>query len=149
MVVGDVTEMNVTEAAERMGYHPGSIRRLIADGRLPARWDHTNERWLINAADVESYNPASEGQPSPVLRDYPVPEGFDLQGRYRGRVREYLPGRGYSVREFADAMGVDYSLVFMVDNGDRAASPQYRAKACAILEYPESVLFYRSESIDN
>lgn len=148
-MVIETNRMTVNEAAEELGYHAGSIRRLIADGKLPAQWDHEQDRWMIDPADIASYRPDPEGQPSPALRDYPVPAGYDLSGRYRGRVKEYLPDRGYTVKAFAEAMGVDYSLVFLVDNGKRAASPAYRAKACALLEYPEATLFYPAGEDDH
>lgn len=137
----EAQRMNVNEAADALGYHAGSIRRLIADGKIAAKWDKESDRWMIDPAEIANYRPDPEGQPSPALRDYPVPAGFDLSRRYRGRVRDFLTERGYTVKAFAEAMGVDYSLVFLVDNGKRAASPAYRAKACALLEYPEAVLF--------
>lgn len=140
-MIAERAELNVNEAATELGYHPGSIRRLIADGKLPARRDKDQDRWMIAISDIKNYRPDPEGRPSPALRDYPVPPTFDQVGRYRGRVRPYLEGRGYTVKTFAKAMGVDYSMVFRIDNGNRTASPAYRAKACALLDYPEAVLF--------
>ena len=59
--------LTVPEAAQRLGYHPDHMRRLITEGRVKA--EKVAWRWLIPVSEVERVKAAqsSGGQ---------LPKGF-------------------------------------------------------------------------
>jgi excisionase family DNA binding protein len=52
--------LTVEEAAEALGYHPNSVRRVIRAGKLPA--DKKGTIWLIERETLETYKAETEGK---------------------------------------------------------------------------------------
>jgi excisionase family DNA binding protein len=53
--------MTVSDAAERLGIHPESVRRLIRTGRLPAK--KFANSWLIERDVLEQFATGYHGRP--------------------------------------------------------------------------------------
>lgn len=134
--------VTVLEAAERLRMWPQSVRFLIGRGKLRAVLSGDG-KYLIRSGDIERYEPTKGGQVSPGLRRVRVPKDADREGRYTHSpaLRETIARCGMSIQGFADAMGVDVSLFYHIEKGNRNASPEYRAKAAALLDRPEAELF--------
>ena len=53
--------MTLSEAAEVLGLHPGTLRLQIANGKLRAR--KVGPVWVVTSAEVERYRRESLGKP--------------------------------------------------------------------------------------
>ncbi len=57
--------VTVSEAARRLGCWPGSIRKMIQEGRVPGVEEFAGRR-LVPVAWLETYRPARPGRPRKV-----------------------------------------------------------------------------------
>lgn len=136
--------VTVQEAARQLGLWPQSVRFLIAGGRLRATLA-ADGKYLIHSADLETYERRKGGKKSDGLRDVKIRPDADREGKYTHspKLRETIAACGMSIQGFADAMGISVSMFYYVEQGKRNASAEYRAKAAALLDVPESDLFRR------
>ncbi len=73
----------VAEAAQRLGIHPESVRRLIRENRLPAtKFAHS---WLIARDVLEQFASGYEGRPGNKATLFDLPNGADEQNTKRAK----------------------------------------------------------------
>ena len=53
--------LTIADAAARLGIDPSRVRRLIREGRIPAR--RFGRAWVIAEADLNAYQPRPQGRP--------------------------------------------------------------------------------------
>lgn len=138
----------VEEVARLLHIWPQSVRFLINEGTFRAIWSPDGTKWLVHSEDVENYQRKRGGRKSDGLRGVKVPEGTDRTGKYTTtpKLRELIRLYGGTIQGFADDLGVDVSMFYMIEKGKRSASAEFRVKTAELLDAPESELFRRIEA---
>lgn len=57
------------------------------------------------------------------------------------RIFDVLQSQGRSAAWFARQMGIDRTMLYRIDWGDRRLTAEFRARAALVLQVPEDLLF--------
>lgn len=138
----------VDEAARILHLWPQSVRFLINEGTFRAIWSPDGKRWFIHSEDVANYQKKRGGRKADGLRGVRVPPGTDRTGRYTitPKLRELIRLYGGTIQGFADDLGIDVSMFYMIEKCRRSASAEFRVKASELLDAPESELFRKIDA---